>query len=766
MKKTLILIGLIFSLNMFAGLVKTKLDYSLLSYTPNGDAIERTNGKRWCNRPLYCQERKAIVFAGEQPLLYSPLGKLTFAVSDGSQTKFLHTFKKRFMRYRPGQVEWQFSDPNFGKTVLTIKTTTLANATGYVVRLTAAGNAKPLSVAWCFVTPSLDKKRSYNLTVSGAKFSLLPDSIVDFSDIQGHFSQPVDRWETTDKKNLDSTPHVNSNTTGWYNEMPESYSSADFLSLKENQLFAGNVLKSEGLVAWQTLQSGKSITLAMIADDKDQILVGRYRKLKPELIVNPLEAYEKSMKRVETLAKRVIVNTPDSYLNSGVSASLAAILGLYVEPCFVHGGSAWRSQMPGWRTMSGTIAYGWHNYVKNAVKYWCSLMRTENGGRDSAVLFETGSQQDFNKSRMFGKGFIDYRQREHYEFQTQFFDEAVREWRATNDPELEKVLMPNLELHLERCKICFDPDDDGLYESVVNTWPTDSHWYNGGGSAEQSAYCYYGYKALAEMKRHAGDNATAKKYENECAKIQKAMDKILWIGDKGQYGSFIEQGGHHRVHSDAWIYCEHLPIEAGLSTTQQAWQAMYYTEWAMERFIFPYGGEMRQTSNFVPGQWSIRELYHADNFAMALGYFLAGQGNEGWQLLSGTMKETMYGDQTKKTGYSNEIASFNRPNIESPGGLSHPNCGIDFNDITTMFVRSVVEGLFGYRPDYPNAKVVFAPSFPAEWNHASIAAPDFSIAFKQHGNKDEYHFMLTQKAGMVLRLPIRADIVKKTHCQQ
>jgi len=761
MKKTIILIGLIFSINIFAVTVKTRPDYSALSYTPNGDAIERTNGKRWCNRPLYCKERKAIVFAGEQPLLYSPLGKLTFAVSDGKQTKFLHTFEKRLMRYRPGQIEWQFSDPAFGKALFTIKTTTLAEATGYVVRISAKGNTQPLSLAWCFVTPTLEKKRSYNLTANAAKFSLLPDSAIAFSDIQGHFSTPVERWEIVDKKNLDPTPRVNSNTTGWYNEMPESYGAADFLTMKENQSFDGKVLKLQGLVAWQTIKSGNAITLAMIADDKDQLLIGRYKKLNPQLIENPMEAYEKSMSRVEALARRVKVNTPDKYLNSGVSASVAAVCGLYVDPCFVHGGSAWRSQMPGWRTMSGSSAYGWHDRIYKALKYWTSQMITKDNGKTEAALSISGAQQEPSKSRMFGKGYMDYHQPEHYEFQTQFFDEAVREWRATGDKEFEKLLMPNLELHLERCKICFDPDDDGLYESVVNTWPSDSQWYNGGGSVEQSAYCYYGFKALAEMKRNAGDTTAAKKYEDECSKIQLALDKTLWLKDKGQYAAYIEQGGHKRVHSDAWIYSEHLPIEAGLSTPQQAWQAMYYTEWAMERFLLPYGGEMRQTSNWVPGQWSIRELFHGDNFAMALGHFLCGQGNEGWQLLSGTMKETMYGDQTKKTGYSNEIASFNRPNIESPGGLSHPNCGIDFNDITTMFVRSVVEGLFGYRPDYPNAKVVFAPSFPAEWNYASMAAPDFSIAFKQNGNKDEYRFTLTKKAGMTLRLPIRADKVKK-----
>ena len=60
---------------------------------------------------------------------------------------------------------------------------------------------------------------------------------------------------------------------------------------------------------------------------------------------------------------------------------------------------------------------------------------------------------------------------------------------------MEKILRPALELHLEWAKDCFDPDDDGLYESYINTLPTDSVWYNGGGSVEESAYAYYGHVA-------------------------------------------------------------------------------------------------------------------------------------------------------------------------------------------------------------------------------------------------------------------------------
>jgi hypothetical protein len=375
---------------------------------------------------------------------------------------------------------------------------------------------------------------------------------------------------------------------------------------------------------------------------------------------------------------------------------------------------------------------------------------TKPNGKTKAEADSFGAEQSPN-SRFYGLGKI-MSTGTRYDMQTQFFDQSCREWRATGDAAFEKMLLPMLELHLQWAKECFDPDDDGLYESYINTWPTDSQWYNGGGTTEESAYIYYQRRAAADLCRRAGRKDDAAKHDAEAKKIHAALDRVLWLKDKGYYAAYVDQGGLKRVHDDAWVYSEHLPIEAGMATPQQAWQAMYYTDWAMEKFKFPYGGEMRQTSNWVPGQWSVRELYHGDNFAMALGYFLAGQGDEGWELLRGTMLESMYGDPKPKSGYGNGMV-----NEISPGGLSQPKCSIDFNDITSMFCRAVVEGLFGYRPDYPNGVVRIEPALPASWDHASIKTPDFALSYRN----DRYEVTLTRPAAVKFRLPVRATKVKR-----
>ena len=73
-----------------------------------------------------------------------------------------------------------------------------------------------------------------------------------------------------------------------------------------------------------------------------------------------------------------------------------------------------------------------------------------------------------------------------------FFDQLIEDYRWNDDPTFIALLRPALELHLKWIEECFDPDGDGCYESYLNTWPTDSQWYNGGGTAEETAYAYRG----------------------------------------------------------------------------------------------------------------------------------------------------------------------------------------------------------------------------------------------------------------------------------
>jgi len=652
------------------------------------------------------------------PSLVGTIGRLYVGVGRGRTRLLLHQFADRVARYRPGRMEWEMTDERLPGLTVRLTGTTLADACGIAARLEVDGAKSGDMAGWCVVPPGPGKGIPQ---VDGFRFD----------HVLGRFSELVGTWGPFAFDGCEDLPKADPDTTG------------------------------DRLVAWVPLETGQPQFIAIIADEDDRYFK---RPLDPAKVADAAKAFADGLARAESVGRRVVVETPDAYFNAGVAASCAAVDGIFVDPAFVHGGSAWRFRFPGWRVMGGSTVYGWHDRVAKALEHFDKLQVKHDGAKTDASPSEDGCEQAEN-SRFYGAGFVGYEgcgPRPLYEFQTQFFDECIRDWRATGDSAFEKRLLPMLELQLDRCKACFDPDDDGLYESFNNTWPSDTVWFNGGGTPEESAYVYYARRAAADMRRRMGDSAGAARHDAQANKIHAAMNRVLWLKDKGQFASFVEQGGHRRVHDDAWVYAQHVPIEAGVTTPEQTWRAMYYTEWALERFPLPYGGEMRQTSNWVPSKWSVRELYPGDNFAMALGYFLGGQGDDGWSILRGTMLESMYGDPSPKFGYHFPGGQRSgAANIRSPGGLSHPDCAIDFSDLATMFCRAVVEGLFGYRPDYPNGVVRMAPAFPSAWTRAAIRTPDFSLSFQQEREIDRYLLSLARPAAIEFRVPVCADKVDR-----
>jgi hypothetical protein len=348
------------------------------------------------------------------------------------------------------------------------------------------------------------------------------------------------------------------------------------------------------------------------------------------------------------------------------------------------------------------------------------------------------------KSRLHGVGRIPL-DAGFYDFQSQMFDQLIHAWRWTGSEELEKDLRRALELHAVWMRECFDPDGDGLYESYINTWPTDSVWYNGGGTVEETCYAYSVHRALADMAARAGDRQAESEHRRMAEHIRKALMRVLWVKDRGHFASYVEQGGHRRVHEDAWLYSQFLPIDAEMCSFEESLQALHYTEWGLENVKPAFGGRRVWTSNWVPSKWSVREIYHGDNYHLALAYFQTGLAGQGWELLKGNLLDTAYARV-------------------SPGSQSMAGAGTDFGDILPLFCRTVVEGLFGYSPDLPNGVVRMRPTMPPDWTQASIRTPDFSLRFEEVGGVATYELTMRQEAKVEWRVPVRAERVKRLTC--
>lgn len=735
-KKALYIAGFIF-LVIVSSLRLSAQDYHT-TYKAEGTTIVGQNTGRYNNRPLYINNTNAFVLTGDQPIarlvkdqyLY---GTFMLAVERGGKAKWLQQAGQITSGYNTGQMTWTISDKEFPGLQVTLDILPMATNTGMAVRATAKGVKKGDNLIWAFGGAQWrkDQNLSWNLDVMGQPelltWGFVPEegknNVVEIKD-EGFFVRLPDSNSTpntlfTVVGNCSAPTQVNvGEASAWNN-------AASFRQSKSLDLPLLN-----GTIA---IENGKTIYWAFEAFNKVD---------NPGLLLvnNPEKVFADGLKRIDSFKSRVKIITPDPFLNAIAQASVAAVDGTWYPPVFVHGALQWNRRYPGWRTIFGGTMYGWHDRVRDQAQFYTEAQIKDSDKKEAKAdpaLLLTAQHPD---SRFYGVGRIN-KDQDFYNMQSQFFDQIVEEYRWTADPDLVKFFRESLELHLIWIRDCFDPDGDGVYESYINLWPTDSQWYNGGGSAEETSYAYRGHLAAKDMARNAGDEAAEKYHVQMLEKIKKGFFDKMWISKKGHSGAYREQGGHERLHENPWLYSIFLPIDAGLTTPVQSIESVYYSEWALQNDRMSSGGRQVWTSNWIPAIWSVRELWPGDNYHLALSYFQAGLPNDGYDIFRGTFMRTAFEHL-------------------SPGNLGGIQGGVDFGDCVHTFARTLVSGLFGYHPDYPNGKVQLAPQFPSDWNNAFIELPDVKIAFERKENKNSFIVELARKAKLELLLPIQSTEIK------
>lgn len=708
-------------------------------YTVENGAIAGLNTGRYNNRPLYINNSDAFILTGDQPIARLAKGQFlhgTFmlAVERKGKLKWLQQCGQITSFYSPGKMSWKVSDSGFDDITLSLEVLPMVQTTGMAVRVITEGLQQGDRLLWTFGGAKWfkDQNLSWKTDVMGQP-ELLDWGFVP-EDCKNNLAEYLGnsfKLSLTDENEPGKKLFM---TTGGC-----SLSSETFLTDASDW--------PHPMMEDQSAEAGFPLLLGIITPENNVPVYWAFEAIRPSDdpefygIINPEAAFKAGENRTDAFETRLKIKTPDPYLDAVARASVAAVDGTWYPPVFVHGAMQWNNRFPGWRTIFGGTMYGWHDRVRaEGLFYTESQVKTSDkkeAKADPASLF-TEQHPD---SRFYGVGRI-IKDQKFYNMQSQFFDQMVEAYRWTNDPELIRFFREALDLHLVWARDCFDPDGDGLYESYINTWPTDSHWYNGGGSAEETSYAYRGHLAARDMARNAGDSRAEKYHTQMLEKIKKGFFEKLWIPEKGHSGAYLEQGGHNRLHENPWLYSIFLPVDAGLTSPLQAVESVYYSEWALQNDQMPYGGRQVWTSNWVPGIWSIRELWPGDNYHLALSYFQSGLADDGYDIFRGTFLRTAY-------------------HHLSPGNLGGVQGGVDFGDCVHTFSRTLVSGLFGFQPDYPNGKVRIAPQFPSPWNNASLELPDFGIHFSRNENRNLWTIKLARTTRMELDLPVQSDEIKE-----
>ena len=443
------------------------------------------------------------------------------------------------------------------------------------------------------------------------------------------------------------------------------------------------------------------------------------------------EASDSAAARSERLTSALKAETPDPVLNAACAYAANYMDGIWYPPLHVHAEMTWSIPFLGWTNRYGADVLGWHDQMLRELQYYEPYQIKEDVYTDSPL----GDRDRYctlppMNSRFYGKGRITQDQGM-YCMQSFFFDQAIHSWRMSGDPEMLKTLRPMLELHCEYLDDCFDPEGRGIYESVIDSWPTDSVWCDGGGAPEATCFAYRAHLAAYDMARIEKDVAAERRHGGILERIRKGFRELLWSDRLGVAGKCREQGENGRLMENPWSYSVFMPIDMELLDPVQAAQALYYSEWAYQSEATP-NGRLVYHSNWVPMVWSVRPKGGLEQYMLAHAFFKAGFPEDGLALINGMLDQ---GSKLHSDG----------SHIAQSGGLQSEGS------------RAVLEGLFGYRPDYPNGRVTLAPSLPFDWRDASVSTTEMSFNYKRTQNEIRVRFTLPKTARVTLSFFLYSD---------
>ena len=470
--------------------------------------------------------------------------------------------------------------------------------------------------------------------------------------------------------------------------------------------------------------------------------------------------YQKAEDARKTLASRIRFTTPDPYFNT-LGGALAAADGIWDGQVWLHGAVGWRMPLSGWRAAYTGDALGWHDRARKHFDAYAASQVTDvpntipHPAQDSALHLARSVKKW--GTPQYSNGYIcrnprRNNQMHHYDMNLCYIDELLWHFNWTGDLGYARQMWPVITRHLAWEKLNYDPDNDGLYDAYACIWASDALYYNSGAVTHSSAYNYRANKMAAEIARKIGENPEP--YQKEADRILAAMNKRLWLSDKGHWAEYQDFMGHKRLHESAGVWTIYHALDSETANPFQAYQATRYVDTQIPHIpvegkgLKDEGYATISTTNWLPYSWSINNVAFAEVMHTALAYFQAGRSDEGYKLLKSSVLDGMYlGDSPGNFG---QISFYDAARGE---------CYRDFGDPVGVASRVMIQGVYGILPDLMNDKLVIRPGFPSDWKEASLTTPDVTYRFSREKDTDTYQ--ITQRFGKPLEIGLRIKAVRE-----
>ncbi|MGC4104321.1 DUF4450 domain-containing protein [Ferruginibacter sp.] len=733
-------------------------------YLPQGNDFVLYKGTRKFNRALYGTNTAFRVEAGDLPefALYMPGmgGNCKIGISVNGKSKWISNADVIKTIYRPGTMLYEIKDSLLGKGSINVTVLAMADAEGMIVKMetiNAPANTNLLMVYGGATGKKFgrdgdigaDPESSFYLQPGYCKdnsYKIEKNSFQLFYGLSKALSED-ERYEIQygDKKPDTSGKEKPKQLTGIF-PVTATLKIAD----AEKQSSPEELFASSATAA-------SPVVIAKWSVGKDHPFYFAVQKAGDNTSAEILPAmFAKAEAARKKIADRVQLQTPDEFINPMGAALAIAADAIWEEPSFMHGAIAWRMRLPAWRGPYAADPLGWHDRARTHFSSYALSQVTKVP--PGPVVFDTAlhiaRQQEKMGNAMFSNGYIsrnpggDIRPH-HYDMNLVYIDELLHHFNYTGDIDYVKKMWPVIKLHLQWEKRNFDADGDGLYDAYAAIWASDALQYSGGGVTHSSAYNYRANKTAAMLAKMIGEDGSA--YEAEANKIFAAMNKELWLKDKGWFAENKDLMGLQLVHPAAALWTVYHAVDENVPDAKQCYQLMRYVDHHIPHIPVKINGlkdegyYLLSTTNWQPYTWSMNNVALAENLHASLAYWQSNEADNAYKLFKSTVVESMYASASP--GGFEQLSFYDAIR----GELYR-----DFADGIGMAARSLTEGLFGILPDALHDQLLIKPGFPSAWQFAKIAVPDISFEFKQNKNVASYNITQSYQKLLNITLQLKA----------
>lgn len=737
--------------------------------TLDATGFHTAGGERFWNRPLYGPNRRAFVGTGDLPhaafLWFEPQGRafvrcghfLPGFVSPRG-TKWLYQAQQVTATYDPGMMRFSVKDPAMDGEIR-MEVVPLAPADGYAVRIVPTAAVELVFTLGGFLC--LPDKDAYQGNQN------IPGGIAAEHYRNGQFSTSADGASiATLRKIIDTKGNPLSTALNvMLTTTPKTQASLHeaLTGSPLADLLRQPAVSSPVQMHRVRLAAGQALNLVVAV-----AMQGRGEADLRQLQGNEAATFDRCKERVSQISRRVLLDTPDTLVDLGARSLSVSMDALWFPPVFLHGPIRWGFPgLAGWRMCYGADVCGTYDRAASHCKHYGDHRGRDGLDRKPNLSPETLLTRQSGKSLLWSQGNIVHGGV--YNMTEMWLSFVAHHYAWTGDREFLRTMWPAIREAIAFQKRVLDMDGDSLYENYANTYITDGHWHNGGNCTQASAYTYRGNLLAAQAARVVGEDPAP--YLAEAARIREAMNRVLWLKDKGIYAEWKDTLGQKLLHEQPELGSVYLSIDCGVADDFQAYQMLRFTETGLRNHVFdesgsqPFEGSYPRGSTYVlPQPLKAREVKSSN-----------------WRPIILTNYECSPGEQmdTARAYYKLGLADRAFPlvkavlrcmvNLTTPGGLcirdrnseiparSWGGGDIDHCDTLGPSLQCIAEGLFGIHPNLADDLVEIQPGFPSDWDHAKIKLRDISSTFRRQGRTDTFTVTTTRPTTKRLRLVLRGD---------